>query len=148
MAYNTFSYQPGALLGSAVGESREAVYNAVTASGENLSDDFPPVTATVEDLDPTSPTRWGGPWGKRRRFYSSPLLTSTAQASRAAAAILATSTGQARTLTVDSVCNPALEDGDVIYHDGNLFIADAFSISTSPEAGMSIVTRSTKGAVG
>jgi hypothetical protein len=142
----TFTHQPGALLGSVVGESREAVYNAVTASGENLSDDFPPVTATVVDSDPTSPTRWDGPWGKRRRFYASPLLTSTGQASRAAAAILATSTGQARTLTISAVCNPALEDGDVIYHDGKLFIADSFSISTSPAAGMSIATRSTKGA--
>jgi len=147
----TTTFAPGALVGSERGESREGVYNAVTARGENLGDDYPPVQSTVTDLNPLSATYWvesptegQRTWGKRRRYYSSPLLTSNSQARKAATAILAASVGAAKTLSLSAICNPALEDGDVIYHGGELFLADSFSIGSSPGDGMDIQTRSSK----
>lgn len=140
----TRTYTPGALVSARQGASRDGVYNAVTARGENLSDDYPPVTATVIDADPDSPTYYYGPWGKKRRFYASPLLTTTGQCLNAGAAILASSVGVAKTLTLESVCNPALEDGDVVQHNGQLHIVDAFTIGSQPSDGMTLTTRSTK----
>lgn len=134
----------GQLVGSDIGASRDGVYNAVTARGENLGDDYPPVIGTAIDADPSSPTYYYGTYGKKRRFYDSPLLTTNAQAISAATAILATSTGAATTVSLDSVCNPALEDGDVITHEGVKYVVDSFSIGSSPDAGMTISTRSSK----
>lgn len=134
----------GQLVGSDIGASRDGVYNAVTARGENLGDDYPPVIGTAIDADPSSPTYYYGQFGKKRRFYDSPLLTTNAQAISAATSILATSTGAATTVSLDSVCNPALEDGDVITHEGVKYVVDSFSIGSGPDAGMTIATRSSK----
>jgi hypothetical protein len=94
-------------------QSRENVYNAVVASGQT-SDGTAPVTATVYDTDPNSPTLWGGSFGKKPRFYSSPLLTTTAQCQTAGAALLARATGMCATMTLQAIANPALDAGDVI----------------------------------
>lgn len=93
--------------------SREGVYNAVVARGEQAAD-VAPVQAVVYDLDPASPTYWLGPFGQKPRFYASPMITTTAQATSAAGAIFARLKGVSRTLDLGSVPNPALERGDVI----------------------------------
>ena len=63
--------------------SRDGVYNAVVASGE-ATDDKAPVRAIAYDTDPASPTRWDGPFGRKPFFFSSPLITTQAQATLAA----------------------------------------------------------------
>lgn len=93
--------------------TREQVYNAVIASGQR-SDGTPPVWAKVVDDDPDSPTRYGGPFGRKPRFYSSPLLTTQDMADGAAATLLERVRGYVATVEVTAVPNPALEPGDVI----------------------------------
>ncbi len=93
--------------------SREEVYNAVAATGEAL-DDSPPVAGYAYDLDPASPTYWDGPFGKVPRFYSSPLLTTADQATKAAESLLAQSTGLPYVVDFSAVPNPALEPFDPV----------------------------------
>lgn len=105
--------ETGVLIKADLELTRERVFNAVIAVGER-SDGTPPVWAKVVDDDPDSPTRYGGPFGRKPRFYSSPLLTTTGQCTAAAAALLARVKGYAATVKIQTVPNPALEPGDVI----------------------------------
>ena len=59
------------------GALRDEVYNAVVARGEKA--DGSPVQATAVDNNPASPTYFYGPYGRRQRFYESPLITTQAQ---------------------------------------------------------------------
>jgi hypothetical protein len=65
--------------------------------------------------DPLAPQRLNLP-GVRVRTgkYTSPLVTSTAQADTVARAQLADSLGVQATISLTSVCNPAVEPGDVL----------------------------------
>lgn len=110
-----------------------------------------PVRVVESDDDSASPTRYGGPMGRLPGFWSSPLITTEAQAQLAARAKLAQSIGMARPRTVTVVANPALEAGDVLLIgvDGEAatqHIADDFSVPLTHEpASMTINTRSTGG---
>jgi len=110
----TVSYgQDGVLLSLSRILSREGVYNGVVASGEAADTDTP-VRALVVDNNPTSPTFWGGPFGKVPRFYSSPFITTTGQASSAGAAMLTRSLGLPYSADFTSVPNPALTPFDPV----------------------------------
>ena len=93
--------------------TREQVYNAVVARGER-SDNTPAVWAMVVDDDPSSPTAWGGPFGKRPRFYTSALLVTEGQCEATAADLLERVKGYIANIKITQVVNPALEPGDVI----------------------------------
>jgi hypothetical protein len=93
--------------------SREGIYNVVVATGE-ATDTAPPQYAIVADLSATSPTRYGGRFGPVPRFYSSPFITTTAQARSAASTLLRKSLGLPYQVTLEAVPNPALEPNDVI----------------------------------
>lgn len=94
--------------------SRTGVYNGCAASGQQASDTIPPVYALVVDNNPTSPTYWGGPFGKVPQFYSSSFLTTTAQCISAATSIMQSSLGLPYSVNWGQVPNPALEPYDVI----------------------------------
>lgn len=124
---------------------RTQTYNAVVARGERL-DGTTPVQAIVVDNDPTSRTYWSGPFGKRPRFFTSPLLLDSGAAAGAAGALLAKVTGWTKVLTLDGPGNPALEASDVItigYPDGSTekAIVDQFTIPLSPADSQQITTR-------
>ncbi|MGZ0147134.1 DUF5047 domain-containing protein [Kribbella sp. WER1] len=126
--------------------SRETVYNGVVASGES-DGDIPPVTATVWDSNPASPTYYLGTFGKKPFFYVSPLLTTTAQCVSAATSMLGRVTGLVRQLDLSCVPNPALESGDVIrvrFPDGSTetHLVDSFTVPLDPGTAMSLKTRS------
>ena len=93
--------------------SREGVYNAVVASGEALDTTAPPRGVAVDD-NPDSPTYWDGAFGKVPRFYSSPFITSEAQALTSAAAILRRNLGLPYNVRFGQVPNPALEPHDPV----------------------------------
>lgn len=93
--------------------SREAVYNAVVASGEPQGEQ-PPVMGIAHDDVLTSPTRWGGPFGKVTRFFSSSFLQTSAQCVSAAKSLLIQATGVPYSVSLGSVPNPALEGYDVV----------------------------------
>jgi hypothetical protein len=124
---------------------RESVYNGATARGER-TDGTAPVTATVWDTDPTSPTYYLGPLGRKPRpVYSSPLLTTVLQCQTTAAALLARSKGANAKVSMSAIVNPALEAGDVIsLRDGVVVphIIDKVTIPLSPGAAQPLETRS------
>lgn len=103
----------GVLLAAGRSLSREGVYNGVLAIGEAL-DTKPPARGLVVDTGVSSPTRWGGPFGRVPRTYSSPLLTTNSQAQLAARTVLSRSLGLPYNVDLTAVPNPALEPDDPI----------------------------------
>lgn len=93
--------------------SRDGVYNAVVASGTG-ADTLAPAQAVAIDNNPLSPTYFFGRFGPVPRYYTSPFLSSNAQASDAAAAILTQSLGLPYSIDLTAVPNPALEPYDPI----------------------------------
>lgn len=94
--------------------ARDTVYNAVVASGEQLDDTIPPVSAMVVDSDPNSPTYWLGQFGQVPQFFTSSFLTTPAQCTSAALSILTKSTGLPYNVDFGQASNFALEPLDPI----------------------------------
>lgn len=90
------------------------VFNGVLARGENTADGIPPVSYLAVDSDVNSPTYWGGPFGRRPKFYASSTLTSTAACTQAANLQLAQAKAPNASGDFSSLPNPALEPGDVL----------------------------------
>ena len=135
----------GVLVSSDSSVTREGVANGVVAAGEPTSNRAP-AFGLVTDDNPESPTLWGGPFGRVPRFYSSPLILTNGQAVTAAAAILRDQLGAFRSVSFQSVPNPALEPGDVLLvQDGDdppvRYIFDSFTIGLSAGASMTGTSR-------
>jgi hypothetical protein len=125
--------------------TRDKVYNAVVARGEGM-DDIPPVQAVAYDAGPTSPTRWGGPFGMIPRFYASPFITTAAQARETARALLQRSIGAPYTVSLSVIPNPAMRPYDpirVIYNDDTreLHTVDKFTLPFDVTTAAGIATR-------
>lgn len=93
--------------------SLEQTYNGVIATGEGTNV-ATPVRADLWDTDVTSPTYYLGGFGKVPLFYSSPLITTSDEANRAAAYLLAKLKGKSESFAWPAIVNPALEPLDVI----------------------------------
>lgn len=93
--------------------TREGIYNAVVAMGE-ATDTEEPVRAVVVDTNQHSPTFFYGNFGKVPRFYSSPFITTEAQAISAATSILSRELGVPYNVDFTAVPNPALEPLDPV----------------------------------
>jgi hypothetical protein len=145
VVWDITSGQGGILVAKTDTRSRDRVYNRVVAIGER-TDGTPPVRAGVSDTDPDSPTYYGGPFGRKTYFYSSPLLTTVGQCTTAATSILARARGAGATVTVEAIVNPALDAGDVIrVHDEGItqtHIIDRVEIPLRPNRAQPISTRS------
>ncbi|WP_432845968.1 DUF5047 domain-containing protein [Amycolatopsis sp. CA-161197] len=126
--------------------NRDNVYNRWVVTGTR-SDGTTPVRAVATDDDPASPTYIGGPFGKKTRYYSTPLITTSDQAEAAAAAFLSKSQGLSCTVDFSLVVNPALDGGDVIeLADADLgrgvHILDSVSIPLTAAGALTTKTRS------
>ncbi|WP_103344057.1 DUF5047 domain-containing protein [Amycolatopsis sp. CA-126428] len=124
--------------------SRELVYNRIVASGQR-TDGVPAVYATATDT--TSPAYYGGPFGKKPRFYTSELLTTVAQCQTTADALLARVRGTSAQIEIETLVNPALDTGDIITAQDSRagetrHVIDKLSIPLTPEGTQSITTRS------
>ena len=105
--------QDGVLVQMSRGLTRERVYNAVVATGE-AGDTTAPAYGVAYNLDPSSPTYYGGGFGRVPMFYSSPFLTTDAQAQAAAEALLRQNLGLPYQVDLSSIANPAIEPYDVL----------------------------------
>jgi hypothetical protein len=138
----------GVLVGDDVALALSGVCNGVRCQSDgNATDGTAPVYADAVDTDPTSPTRWGGPIGKRLRIVKSPLYRTVGQCESAAAALLPRVLGPNRTIGLSSVPNPALEAGDcirVVHLDGTpeLHVVQSVTIPLSVDGDCAIATRS------
>lgn len=104
----------GVLVSAAREWTREGAANVVAATGENTGE-AAPARGVAEDLNPLSPTYVYGRFGRVVRFYSSPVLTTDAQARDAAQTILARSTGTTQRVDFGSLVLPYLEPGDIAH---------------------------------
>ncbi|MEU3654456.1 DUF5047 domain-containing protein [Streptomyces sp. NPDC032161] len=126
------------------------VYNGVLARGENAQDGAPPVSYLAVDTDPLSPTRWGGPYGRRPDFYESSTLTTTGACQAAAELRLAAARAPNAKGDFSSLPNPALEPGDVlrvVHPTGlrELHQVQAVTVPLGPDGDFPITTISAKG---
>lgn len=103
----------GLLISAELSLDRADSYNRVVATGENTSQTTIP-RGVWTDTDAASPTVYTGGFGHKPQFYSSPYITTDAQALAAATAIGQAQKGIARSLTFSAVPHPGLEPGDVV----------------------------------
>lgn len=96
--------------------SGKPAYNKWIVSGENsgLTERVAVPRATAQDTNPASPTFYGGPFGKRPRFYKSQFITKQAQAVAVANAFKAREHGGTTLSRWSAIPNPAHEGGDVV----------------------------------
>lgn len=135
----------GALVSANDRLTREGVYNRVTAAGER-TDGAAPVSASVSDTNPSSPTLYDGPFGRKPTRFSSPLLTTVPQCTAAATARLARYAGAGAKIDMTTLVNPALTDGDVITaanEDGTTatHILDKVTIPLTPDGTQQLGSR-------
>jgi hypothetical protein len=128
----------------------EMTYNGVIVTGEG-SDLEVPVRGEAWDSNPASPTYYLGAFGKAPLFYSSPLITTEAQAAAAAGTRLAGVIGRAENLSWSALVHPGLEPLDVVLveeGDGteSAYILDALTIPLGASELMTATARAiTKG---
>jgi hypothetical protein len=139
----------GVYIKASRGMTSDAVHNGVLARGENATDGIPPVSYLAVDDDPTSPTYWSGPYGRRPTFVSSSAYTSTSACAQAANAELAKRRAPNASGDISSLPNPALETGDVLrvtHEDGTreLHQAAAFTVPLEQGGDFPITTISAK----
>jgi hypothetical protein len=103
----------GLLISAALAMDRAPAFNAVIATGENTANTTVP-RGTWYDTDPTSPTFYGGGFGRKPRFYASPFITTPEQAISAATAIGTAQRGVARSLSFASLPNPQMVPGHLV----------------------------------
>lgn len=93
--------------------SRAKIYNAITLVVER-SDGSAPIRKTVYDNDPTSLTRWDGPFGKRNRVIKLQTTITEDDAYRLALRVLRQSIGLTENWQVTLPFFPFIDQGDVI----------------------------------
>lgn len=89
------------------------LYNVWVVEAAGTATD-PPVRATVEITDPGDPLYPGGPFGRRPKFYSSPLLTSVEQCQSAGEGFRLAQQGLTANLTFSAVPNACHEPNDLV----------------------------------
>lgn len=114
--------------------------NVIVARGEP-NDGTPPVQAVAIDSDPSSPTYAGtgpgtSPYGRKTEFFSSPLITTVAQAQQAADTILAQNIGAGATYQLTRPFDPTVTAGDVVSFTGVPHAVDAATVDLAGDTTM------------
>jgi hypothetical protein len=124
---------------------RTRVFNGALVEGQNAASD-PPVSALVVDSDPSSPTLWGGPFGKVARYETTAAVQTVPQAQAAAQALLTNQLGLERQVRITAVPNPLLVPEDtvqLVFPDGSaeLHLIEAISVPLDPVSPQELVSR-------
>lgn len=134
--------QNGVMVSAEMALTADEVFNRVVVTGENTSDNVPPSSGEAKITGATDPLRWGGPFGKVTKTYSSSLVTSDANANATAIALLRKYRSPNRTVSLSTVPNPALDAGDRIRVNygpsgpaPEIHIANSFDIPLSVKSG-------------
>lgn len=131
----------GVMVSAEMSLTSDGVFNRVVAMGENAESGTAPVSGTVTISGPTDPLRYGGPFGKVTKAYSSSLITTGAQALATAQALLLKYKAPNRTVALETIPNPALDAGDRIRvnygtaYAPEIHIAHSFDIPLSVSGG-------------
>lgn len=97
----------GTVVGAPRSLARDQVYNRVVARGQDQDDQGKATFQAVADQE-TGPLAVSGPYGVVTRFYSSPLITSTAVAASTARTMLAQSVRRTSTVPVEHAPDPTI----------------------------------------
>lgn len=140
------SGEGGVLIEANRSASRTSVWNVVVARGEATDSATAAVQAVASNTTSSSPTNTSGPFGQRVRFYTSSLLTTTAQCLAAARTILAKYSLADTVFDCSAVPNPALDPGDAITvvppnGTATVYMVDAVTIPLTPDGSLAIATR-------
>jgi hypothetical protein len=109
------TYQPGEqsmLLKTERSIESDRTYSGVIVKAEHP--DAEPIRVVVWDENPSSPTYWQGPFGKRPYGFSSPLITTVDMATEAANTILARVSQMRQEARFTTVGHPGHDVGDVV----------------------------------
>ncbi|GAA0641279.1 hypothetical protein GCM10009548_01830 [Streptomyces malaysiensis subsp. malaysiensis] len=138
----------GTLVSASRTLSRTAVYNAVVVSAENTASGTTPLSAIAYDNDPNSPTRWGGPFGRKPKMVTTALATTQGGCQAIANYMLADLTAPNVQTSASSAPNPALEAGDCIRISAagrkELSIVQSFTVPLTPEGDFPLTLRASK----
>lgn len=123
----------GVMLSAEQRITRDDTYNSIVMLGATPDGTTRQARAIVYDLNPASLTYWHGPFGKKTLRLQNERLVTDSQCLIAAQAKLKEALGLAKHVHFGSLCNPALDDGDIIllvYPDGTeeLHILDSFDV--------------------
>lgn len=136
----------GVLVSMSRALDRDGAYNAMVVTGE-APDGNNPVRAVAYNLNPASPTYWHGRFGKVPRFYSSPFITTAAQARTVATEMLRRVLGTPYSVDFTAVPNPALEPLDpvrVVYsddHPAEVHVIEQMTLPLTPGGALTATTR-------
>lgn len=135
----------GVMTGANRSISREGMYNAIVVMGEG-ADELEPVRAVAYDAQESSPTFFGGPFGRVPRFYASPFITTQTQAENAAVNMLRRYLGAPYDVGAQAIPNPALKPYDpirVVLNDGTreMHVVEAVTIPLTNATASGITTR-------
>lgn len=103
----------GVLAGITRTTSRTLISNSVTVVVER-TDGSAPIRATARDNSPSSPTFWGGPFGRQNAIVKTQAPLSQADAAQLAGRLLSQSLALQRSWTITLPHYPLLDPGDVI----------------------------------
>jgi hypothetical protein len=132
----------GTITQASIDLSREGVINVVTVVGER-SDGTIPVSATVSDDEPTSPTFIEGPFGRKGLLIKAQTVTTPAQAIQVAEDNLLRRRTLTQSWATTLIFDPALELGDTALLQArgreSVQVAASFSfaLNGSPEMNVS-----------
>lgn len=145
IAWRLAAGRGGVLLRGGRRLSRRGAFNAVVVDGEGGGTDQPARGVAV-DSGPTSPTRWGGRFGKVPRRESLPGVTTDLQAAAAAREILRRNLGAYYSADFGSIVNPALRPRMVLWveqrnGDGEKHVVETLSIPLTVDGTMTGTTR-------
>lgn len=134
----------GVTVGRTQSMDRQGVFNEVYVTGEAVGG---PLGAQGHwiDANPSSPTRYGGPFGKVPTFYTGQAAHSTAEANDVAQRIGLQLISKARAVQVTCVPNPQLRLGDVVRVQGlstgidGMYYVQSMDIPLDAESPMTMV---------
>lgn len=104
--------QDGCLVSVFEAKSREGIYNSITVVVERVNN-TEPIRVTVRDTLPTSPTYWGGLFGKANLVVKNQNPTNLPDATQLALRILRQSLALQRSWRIELPHMPLLDPGDV-----------------------------------
>jgi hypothetical protein len=134
----------GVLVDGSYTLSREQVYNKITVVGE-AADGSPPVSATVFDNEPTSPTYLYGPFGEKGRRIISNATTNNGATFQLAERYLRRGKALTRTWQASIITDAALELGDCVEIDHldreDVQVVESFDMPLSGDNVMNVSLR-------
>jgi hypothetical protein len=123
---------------------RQGIWNAVTVVTERVNN-TEPIRVTAMDTDPSSPTYWGGLFGKQNLVVKNQTPLDVAGSQLLALRILRQSLAQQRSFSISLPHFPLLDPGDVfgLWYRGVIYtlVCEAVSYSGNAQMPTSITAR-------